>query len=67
MDKLKQYIKKEMKTLDRSIVATPTNREHLENFTNACGGSGTLVAMQMAIQFGYQMALESIEREIENL
>jgi len=67
MDKLKEYIKKEMKTLDRSIVATPTNREHLESFSSACGGSGTLVAMQMAIQFGYQMALENIEGEIENL
>ena len=66
MNKLKQYIKKEMKTLDRSLVATPTNRQDLESFSSACGGSGTLIAMQMAIQFGYQMALENIEGEIEN-
>lgn len=64
LENLQNYIKGLKKGLDRSIVATPKTREDLENFTNACGGSGTLVAMQMAIQFGYEMALETIEEKL---
>jgi len=63
MEQLKHYIKGLKKGLDKSIVATPTTREDLERFANSCGGSGTLVAMQMAIQYGYQMALESVEEK----
>jgi len=65
MKDIKEFIKTELKSMERSIVATPKNREDLESFANACGGSGTLVAVQMAIQLGYKMALENLSEEIK--
>jgi len=59
MELLKEFIENELKSMERSIVATPKNRQDLESFAGACGGSGTMVAIQMAIQFGYKMALEN--------
>jgi hypothetical protein len=59
MESLKEFIENELKSMERSIIATPKTREDLETFANACGGSGTLVAVQMAIQFGYKMALDN--------
>ena len=59
MKDIKEFIKTELKSMERSIVATPKTRKDLEAFASACGGSGTLVAVQMAIQFGYKMALEN--------
>ncbi len=32
METLQDYIEKELKSLDRGIVATPDTREHLENY-----------------------------------
>ena len=58
---LKNYIIGMKKGLDKSLVATPTTREDLERFA----GSGTFVAVQMAIQFGYKMALESVEEKLK--
>ena len=62
---IKEYIRTEKKKLGRSIVATPETREYLENFTKACGGSNNIVAMQMAIQFGYIAALDDIENKLK--
>ena len=67
MKNIKEFIETELKGLDRSIVATPKNRQDLEAFAGACGGSGTMVAMQMAIQFGYTMALENLTGVIEEI
>jgi hypothetical protein len=64
MESLNEFIEKELKSMERSIVATPKNREDLESFASACNGTGTLIAMQMAIQFGYKMALENLKEEI---
>ena len=61
---IQDYIKDEMKTLDRGIVATPQDREYLESFAKANNGSMDLLLMQMAIQFGYKMALEDIQDEL---
>ncbi len=54
-----EYIKKEIAKLDRGLVATPS-REYLESFAKANQGSSDLLLMQMAINFGYKMALENI-------
>ena len=62
---IQDYIKDEMSTLDKGIVATPKNREHLESFARANHGSMDLLLMQMAIQFGYKMALEDIQDELK--
>ena len=58
---IQDYIDEEMKRLDRGIVATPVNREYLESFAKANNGSMDILLMQMAINFGYKIALENIE------
>ena len=60
-EKLLKYINKELKQMDRGIVATPKNREYLESFANANNGSMDILLMQMGINFGYKMALENIQ------
>mgnify|MGYP006162877643 CR=1 FL=1 len=64
--KLKEYINQELKQMDRGIVATPKNREYLERFANANNGSMDILLMQMGINFGYKMALENINNELNN-
>ena len=64
MLELKKYLKEQYKMLDRGIVATPDSREYLEGFANANGGSADLLLMQMAMNFGYKIALENIEEKI---
>jgi hypothetical protein len=64
--KLKEYINQELKQMDRGIVATPKNREYLESFANANNGSMDILLMQMGINFGYKMALENINNELNN-
>jgi hypothetical protein len=50
--------------LDRGIVATPNRREDLESFAKANCGSMDILLMQMAINFGYKIALENVQEEI---
>ena len=64
--KIKEYINQELKQMDRGIVATPKNREYLESFANANNGSMDILLMQMGINFGYKMALENINNELNN-
>ena len=66
MSRLKEYIENEFKMLDRGIVATPKNREYLERFAEANNGSMDILLMQMGINFGYKMALENINNELNN-
>ena len=54
---MKDYITQELATLDRSIVATPHTREDLESFAKANQGSSDILLMQMAMQYGYKLAL----------
>jgi hypothetical protein len=67
MVKLDEYIKGEFKKLDRGIIATPQNREYLESFAKANQGSMDILLMQMGINYGYKIALENIEEEINKL
>jgi hypothetical protein len=66
MKTLKNYIDQEFKSLDRGFVATPKNYKHLEDFAKANHGSMDLVLMQMAINYGYYIALENIQEVINN-
>ena len=61
---INKYIKTELAKLDRGIVATPDDREQLKNFAGGCG-QGSLILMQMAINFGYKIALENLQIEYE--
>ena len=62
---LKEIISKELNKLNRSIVATPRSRENLESFANANQGSSDVLLTQMAIQFGYKLAMDTILETIE--
>lgn len=62
---LKQFITDESYKLERGIVATPKTRQNLERFADANHGSNDFLLMQMAIQFGYKVALENLEEELK--
>lgn len=62
---LKEIISKELNKLNRSIVATPKSRENLESFAKANQGSSDVLLTQMAIQFGYKLAMDNIVDIIE--
>jgi len=48
-----------LEELERSIVATPETRQELEEFYEAADGD--YLALQMAIQFGYKIAIERLQ------
>ena len=60
---LTEYINKELKQMDRGIVATP-NEDYLLQFTEANSGSNDYLLMQMAKNYGYKLALLNVENEI---
>ncbi len=61
---IENFIKDQYKMLDRGIVATPNDREYLERFANANGGSADLLLMQLAMNFGYKLAIEELEHKL---
>ena len=64
MNELKNYLQEQFKMLDRGIIATPDSREYLESFANANGGSADLLLMQLAMNYGYKIALENVEETL---
>jgi len=60
---MKEYINNQLELLERGIVATPTY-EYLNDFTKANNGSNDLLLMQMAKNFGYQLALLNIKDKL---
>ena len=67
VNNIQDFIQDEISKLDRSIVATPQDREYLESFAKANNGSMDLLLMQMAVQYGYKIALENVQDELNNL
>ena len=65
MNKVTDYINKELKKMDRHIVATPETREFLDSFSRANQGSMDMVLTQMAVNYGYKIALENAADEIQ--
>ena len=61
---LQQFLQEQFKMLDRGIVATPNKREDLESFAKANQGSMDILLMQMAMNFGYKIALENVQEEL---
>ena len=61
---MKDYITQELAALDRSIVATPRTREDLELMAKTNNGSSDILLMQMAINYGYKLALENLQNEL---
>ena len=64
MTELQNYLEEQFKMLDRGIVATPNSREDLEAFAKANNGSMDILLMQMAMNYGYKIAMENIQFEI---
>jgi hypothetical protein len=64
MTNLQNFLEEQFKVLDRGIVATPNRREDLESFAKANCGSMDILLMQMAINFGYKIALENVQEEL---
>ena len=62
---MKDYITQQLYMLDRGLIATPQTREDLESFAKANQGSNDTLLMQMAIQYGYKLALEQLEEDHE--
>jgi hypothetical protein len=65
MNKITEYINKELKRMDRGIVATP-REEVLDMFAQANHGTNDFLLMQMAKNYGYKLALENVSNEINN-
>ncbi len=65
MKNLQDFITERFNELDRGFVATPDSRENLEAFAKANQGSMDLVLMQMAINFGYKMAMEDVQEILD--
>ena len=64
MKDLQKFFEEQFKMLDRGIVATPNKREDLESFAKANQGSMDILLMQMAMNFGYKIALENVQEEL---
>ena len=60
---IKEYIDKELRKLDKGLVATPTE-EYLNDFLNANNGSNDFLLTQMAKNYGYKLALLNIKDEL---
>jgi len=61
---MEKFFEAQFKMLDRGIVATPNSREDLEAFAKSNQGSMDILLMQMAINFGYKIALENVQEEL---
>ncbi len=60
---MKEYIDNELSKLDRGLVATPTE-EYLDEFAEANNGSNDFLLMQLAKNYGYQLALLNIKDKL---
>ena len=60
---IKKYIDKELRKLDKGLVATPTE-QYLNDFLNANNGSNDFLLTQMAKNYGYKLALLNIKDKL---
>jgi hypothetical protein len=60
MQNTKEFIQVQLKNRNNGFVATPETADQLESFARANNGSSDIILMQMAIQYGYKLALETV-------
>ena len=65
MTKVKEFVAVELKQLERGFVATPASFNDLLAFAKANHGSMDIILMQMAINFGYKIALENVQEQLQ--
>jgi hypothetical protein len=63
---VKEFVAAELKSLDRGFVATPESLEALQAIARANQGSN-IILMQMAIQYGAKVALQSVKDLLETV
>ena len=63
MNPIQEWLNNQQEMLDRGIVATPTE-EYLERFTAANSGQSDFLLMQLAKNYGYQLALDNLQNEL---
>ena len=63
MNTIQKFISTQQKMLDRGIVATPTE-DYLDAFAKANNGANDFLLMQMAKNYGYQLALDHLTEQI---
>ncbi len=63
MNTIQKFISTKQKMLDRGIVATPTE-DYLDAFAKANNGANDFLLMQMAKNYGYQLALDHLTEQI---
>ena len=63
MKNIQKFISTQQEMLDRSIVATPTENT-LESFAKANNGVNDFLLMQMAKNYGYQLALDHLTEQL---
>ena len=63
VSKIQQWLNDQQQMLDRGIVATPTEK-YLERFTAANNGSMDLLLVQLAKNYGYQLALDNLQNQL---
>ena len=64
---MEKFFEDQFKMLSRGIVATPDSREDLEQFAKANNGSMDILLMQMAINYGYKIALENVQEHLQEV
>ena len=65
MTEIKEYIDKELSKLDRGLVATPTE-DYLDDFAKCNQGANDFLLMQLAKNYGYQLALLNIKNKLSD-
>ena len=65
MENLQKFIADELTMLDRCPIAAPNTLVDLEAFAKSNQGLSDLLLMQMAMNYGYKLALEGMKVEIE--
>ena len=63
MNPIQKFISTKQEMLDRGIVATPTENT-LESFAQANNGTNDFLLMQMAKNYGYQLALDHLTEKL---
>ena len=63
MKTIQKFISTKQEMLDRGIVATPTE-EVLDMFAQSNNGVNDFLLMQMAKNYGYQLALDHLTEQL---
>tara|TARA_R100000951_G_scaffold99868_1_gene90400 strand:- start:1236 stop:1427 length:192 start_codon:yes stop_codon:yes gene_type:complete len=63
MNPIQEWLNNQQEMLDRGIVATPTE-DNLEAFAKSNNGVNDFLLMQLAKNYGYQLALDNLQNEL---